>query len=59
MGIARRNTAVIIDLHSIRQIFGEEIGGIVGFGRVWKEVHTRLAGTERDQRAQWEDSGFI
>ena len=38
--------------------FGEEIGGIMGFGLVWKEVHTRLEGTERDGRAQWEDRGF-
>ena len=59
MGIVRCNTAVIIDGNSTRQIFGEEIGGIMGFGRVWKDVHTRLAGTERDRRAQWEDSGFI
>ena len=49
----------IVDGSLIRQIGGEDIGCIVGFGRVWKEVHTRLAGTERDQRAQWEDSGFI
>ena len=49
---------VIIDGRSIRQIFGEEIGGIMRFGRVWKEVHTRLEGTERDRRAQWEDRGF-
>ena len=30
----------------------------MGFGLVWKEVHTRLEGTERDGRAQWEDRGF-
>ena len=66
MGIVIRNTAVIIDGRSIRQIFGynnggivgEEIGFIVGFSRVWEEGQTRLAGTERDQRAKWEDGGF-
>ena len=58
MGIVRWNTAVIIDGRSIRQIFGEEIGGIVGFGRVWKEGRSRLAGTDRDRWVQWEDGGF-
>ena len=49
---------VIIDGRSIRQIFGYNIGGvvgeevrdIVGFIRVWEEGWERLAGMERDRR---------
>ena len=37
MGIGRRNTADIIDGRLIRQIFGYNIGDIVGFSRVWEE----------------------
>ena len=58
MGIVRRNTAVIIDGRSIRQIFGYNIGFIVRFIWVWEEGRTRLAGIKRDRRAKWEDGGF-
>ena len=66
MGVVRRNTADIIDGRSIRQIFGYNIGGIfgedigiiIGFSRIWEEGRARLAGMERDRRAQWEDGGF-
>ena len=56
MGIVRRNTAVIIDGRLIREIFGdniggvfeEEIGDIMGFIWVWKEVWEGLEGAEGD-----------
>ena len=37
-GGVRQNTAVIIYGYTIRKIFGEEIGGIMVLGGVWKEV---------------------
>ena len=66
MGIVRRNTAVIIDGRLIREIFGDNIGGVVeeeigdimGFIWVWKEVWEGLEGAEGDWQPQWEDGGF-
>ena len=58
MGIVRPNTTVIIDRRAIRNIFGEDIGGITRFGRVWKEVWAGMVGLERDRWVRWEDGRF-
>ena len=58
--------AVIIDGSLIRDIFGDNIGGvveeqivgIVGFSRVWKEGWEGLEGAEGNWQPQWEDGGF-
>ena len=53
MGVVRWNTEVIIDGSTISKIFGEEIGGIIGFGRVWNEVWTGMLSEERDRQVRW------
>ena len=58
MGIVRWNTEVIIYGRTISKIFGEDIGGIMGFGRVWKEVWAGLVSEERDRQVRWEDGRF-